>query len=468
MKQASQIELIKLANELDKAGHSSLANRIDHILKLAQEDLDDLGSLIDGDPNLDPVEPPRGSTTPGKGAEKPILPAPSDAPGAATEPAAGAATEPAAGAATEPAAGAATEPAAEAAAEPAAEAAAEPAAEGGEEDAATEEEKPKSKRGHAGTKGYGKASPDSIKEFNGMLASLMEDLGKQQSIFSTEGLDPAPPHNSSWDDRTAWLLRENPDVLPGSWTRGTSSAWAEFANMAGVPDAAQDWAGFASGKTRDGSSTTRGTRPDGSYYEPTLKGMFTFWEDYIDTVQRGGAVVEAPEEGAEEAASPGAEAAPEAGGEAAPEAGGEAATGAQLMAALRQSEGGDRALEKARTHVGRQLRWKTTKAMGKPTNRVMRPERQLRLAQEALQSFVEARWQEPAQQQQAYQLLLSQIESDLRGGSAQGNEAHDDLPHDDLHDDLFAESSEKFDTMKKVSDLLGREFSIGVTPFVRR
>ncbi|MAG25761.1 hypothetical protein CMI47_09305, partial [Candidatus Pacearchaeota archaeon] len=79
--------------------------------------------------------------------------------------------------------------------------------------------------------------------------------------------------------------------------------------------------------------------------------------------------------------------------------------------------------------------------------------------QEALQSFVESKWQEPAQQQQAYQLLLSQIESDLRGGSAQGNEAHDDL---------FAESSEKFDNMKKVSDLLGREFSIGVSPFVRR
>jgi len=431
MKQASQIELIKLANELDKAGHSSLANRIDHILKLAQED----PPKTYADQNPDEVDLDEHAAFPAE--DYPPL----DDEGSPVVASPGAAAEPAAGAAAEPAAGAATEPAAEAGEEAA------------PEDAAAEEDKPRRRPRHAGTKGYAKASPDSIKEFNGMLASLMEDLGKQQSIFSTEGLDPAPPTDSSWDARTAWLLRENPDVLPGNWTRGTSSAWAEFANMAGVPDAAEDWAGFASGKARDGSSTTRGTRPDGSYYEPTLKGMFTFWEDYIDTVQGGGggAQAEATEEGSEEAASPGAEATPEAGAE--------PATGAQLVAALRQSEGGDRALEKARTHVGRQLRWKTTKAMGKPTNRVMRPERQLRLAQEALQSFVESKWQEPAQQQQAYQLLLSQIESDLRGGSAQGNEAHDDL---------FAESNEKFDNMKKVSDLLGREFSIGVSPFVRR
>jgi hypothetical protein len=429
MKQASQIELIKLANELDKAGHSSLANRIDHILKLAVDN--DGDGLEDRDPFVEETDDPPKTHADQNPEEddldeiagtKPGFRAEDYPPLDGTEPTGeyeGSENSP-------PAPETTTEPAAPAAAEtttePAAPAAAEPAA-----------ETPAASDMPADT--YG----NSLEEYNGQYGYTIKGYGGRH--WRIEGPKKVVMINPQSGRESIWTPKSTEKKAKSQWSKNQEKAPINWDKMI---ENLNDF------KNRQAASGEVGSivQSDNQMETETDETAAAFGQatnpetqqQIADATQTARENIE-QQQAEEAAASPGA------------------ATGEQLVARLRQSEGGDRALEKARTHVGRQLRWKTTKAMGKPTNRAMRPERQLRLAQEALQSFVESKWQEPAQQQQAYQLLLSQIESDLRGGSAQGNEAHDDL---------FAESSEKFDNIKKVSDLLGREFSIGVRPLVRR
>ncbi|MAG27324.1 hypothetical protein CMI47_17460 [Candidatus Pacearchaeota archaeon] len=420
MKQASQIELIKLANELDKAGHSSLANRIDRILKLAQagggtpiedDGLDEYAAFpADSYTEEEKVKEEEGEPP----ARDPMQPPPSATP-AATEPAAGTPTEPAAGTPTEPAAAAAAEPAAETPAEPAAET---PAASDMPADT------------------YG----NSLEEYNGQYGYTIKGYGGRH--WRIEGPKKVVMINPKSGRESIWTPKSTEKKAKSQWSKNKEKAPINWDKMI---ENLNDF------KNRQAASGEVGSivQSDNQMETETDETAAAFGQatnpetqqQIADATQTARENIE-QQQAEEAAASPGA------------------ATGEELVAALRRSEGGDKALQKARTHVGRQLRYKTTKSMGGLTNPVMRPERQLRLAQEALQEFVESKWTETAQQQQAYQMLLSQIENNMRTETAQ--------PQNEAYDDLFAESSERFDNINKVSDLLGREFSIGVTPLVRR
>jgi hypothetical protein len=50
----------------------------------------------------------------------------------------------------------------------------------------------------------------------------------------------------------------------------------------------------------------------------------------------------------------------------------------------------------------------------------------------------------------------------------QGNLADDGMTDDDYADDMLAEAADEAKTFDKVAEALGREFSTGVSPLVRR
>jgi hypothetical protein len=113
--------------------------------------------------------------------------------------------------------------------------------------------------GYAGGKSkvWYRAKPKSISEFNAHLGALMKDIAKNpaQNVFSLSTLkNPPSASETRWNQAT------------------TGKAFAEYATAAGFPAAGVNWEKFAKENN----------------YEPTLIGIFRFWEDNFDKVAEKG------------------------------------------------------------------------------------------------------------------------------------------------------------------------------------
>lgn len=97
-----------------------------------------------------------------------------------------------------------------------------------------------------------KAKPKSISEFNAFLGALIKDVAEdpRQSAFS------------------AAIIANVPTKSDTSWNSKTAAAFKEYAVAAGFPEAGRDWQKFAKSNK----------------YEPTMYGIFKFWEDTIEKV----------------------------------------------------------------------------------------------------------------------------------------------------------------------------------------
>ena len=113
-----------------------------------------------------------------------------------------------------------------------------------------------------------KSKPKTLQEFNAYLAALLNSLKIDQNLVDMSDLsyeirnDPA-------------AIMENKKV-PSAWTKATGEAFAEFARLAGKPDAAKagNWVEYAQ------------NNPDKKYH-PTLRGIFDFWSDNIEAATTG-------------------------------------------------------------------------------------------------------------------------------------------------------------------------------------
>ncbi len=98
-----------------------------------------------------------------------------------------------------------------------------------------------------------KAKPKSISEFNTFLGALITDISmnnKKQTAFSRA------------------VLSNIPSQADTTWGPKTQKAFSEYAVAAGVPEAGRNWESWSKK----------------NMYEPTMNGIFRFWEDTIDKV----------------------------------------------------------------------------------------------------------------------------------------------------------------------------------------
>lgn len=121
--------------------------------------------------------------------------------------------------------------------------------------------------GYAGgpTVKFYKAKPKSISEFNAFLGALITNAAAdpRQTAFSPSVVNNLPSKSDT------------------TWGRKTKAAFKEYAVAAGFPEAGTNWEAFAnkSGK-----------------YEPTMNGIFSFWEDTIAKVDYDVAVTQLVEQ----------------------------------------------------------------------------------------------------------------------------------------------------------------------------
>ena len=96
------------------------------------------------------------------------------------------------------------------------------------------------------------SKPKTLSEFNGLLGGLVEEIGNipGQKVFSDEIMSFPPKKGDT------------------TWSGATSLAFKEYAEAAGLPEAGTSWKDFAL-KNR---------------YQPTLFGIYKFWEDTISKV----------------------------------------------------------------------------------------------------------------------------------------------------------------------------------------
>lgn len=96
------------------------------------------------------------------------------------------------------------------------------------------------------------SKPQTLSEFNGFLGGLVEEIGKipGQKVF----------HEMT--------LRYPPKQGDTTWSGSTNGAFKDYAKAAGFPEAGTSWKDFAI-KNR---------------YQPTLFGIYKFWEDTIGKV----------------------------------------------------------------------------------------------------------------------------------------------------------------------------------------
>jgi hypothetical protein len=96
------------------------------------------------------------------------------------------------------------------------------------------------------------SKPETLSEFNGLLGGLLEEIGKipGQKVFSDE------------------IMRFPPKKGDTTWSGATNLAFKEYAKAAGFPEAGTSWKNFALKNS----------------YQPTLFGIYSFWEDTISKV----------------------------------------------------------------------------------------------------------------------------------------------------------------------------------------
>jgi len=106
------------------------------------------------------------------------------------------------------------------------------------------------------SKKFYRSKPKTLSEFNGLLGELVLDISKNvgQNVFTQDVISNPP---------TSQMSR---------WTEQTSKAFKQYADAAGYPEAGLDWKSFAK---------TNG-------YEPTLYGIYSFWERTISNVLNTG------------------------------------------------------------------------------------------------------------------------------------------------------------------------------------
>lgn len=97
-----------------------------------------------------------------------------------------------------------------------------------------------------------RSTPATLSEFNGLLGRLVEEVGKipGQNVFSKEVIDFPPKEGDT------------------TWSGATKLAFREYAEAAGFQEAGISWKDFAL-KNR---------------YQPTLFGIYKFWENTIGKV----------------------------------------------------------------------------------------------------------------------------------------------------------------------------------------
>lgn len=96
------------------------------------------------------------------------------------------------------------------------------------------------------------SKPQTLSEFNGLLGQLIKEIKKipGQDVFSKEIINLPPKEGDT------------------TWSGATNVAFKEYAEAAGFREAGVSWKDFAL-KNR---------------YQPTLFGIYKFWEDTIDKV----------------------------------------------------------------------------------------------------------------------------------------------------------------------------------------
>lgn len=96
------------------------------------------------------------------------------------------------------------------------------------------------------------SKPKTLSEFNGLLVGLVEEIGKipGQKVFSKDTIELLPKESGN------------------TWSGATNVAFKEYAKAAGFPEAGESWKDFSL-KNR---------------YQPTLFGIYKFWEDTISKV----------------------------------------------------------------------------------------------------------------------------------------------------------------------------------------
>ena len=110
------------------------------------------------------------------------------------------------------------------------------------------------------TQTWYKSKPATLKEFNAYLAVLSDDLKIPQSLVDLKDLSPQDRGDPNAVMRKA--------TIPGRWTKETGRVFAEYARLAGAPEAGKDWPKYA--------------RENG--YFPNLRGIFDFWSKTVETV----------------------------------------------------------------------------------------------------------------------------------------------------------------------------------------
>jgi len=98
------------------------------------------------------------------------------------------------------------------------------------------------------------SKPKDLAEFNQYLGEIIKNISafKGQKQFSPQ------------------VVNNPPSKTDTTWTPKTQAAFKEYAIAAGFPEAGQNWQEFA--KKND--------------YEPTLLGIYRFWVDTIENVER--------------------------------------------------------------------------------------------------------------------------------------------------------------------------------------
>jgi hypothetical protein len=96
-----------------------------------------------------------------------------------------------------------------------------------------------------------KAKPKSISEFNAFLGALIRNAA-------------ADPRQTAF---SPYVIKNLPSKADTTWGAKTQAAFKEYTAAAGFPEAGTNWEVFA--------------KKPSSKYEPTMNGIFRFWEDTI-------------------------------------------------------------------------------------------------------------------------------------------------------------------------------------------
>ena len=125
---------------------------------------------------------------------------------------------------------------------------------------------------------YRAASPQSIQDFNGFLAIILNQLQVPQTLVDMSQLtsEQLSQVDKEISNRGTIELLKSLTSVPNRWIRPTQAAWKEFVRLAGEPDAGTN------PENRRQQAWPRYAKLNG--FQPTLKGMFDFVAKHMGAV----------------------------------------------------------------------------------------------------------------------------------------------------------------------------------------